>query len=105
VSALPHDPLPALAELERRYDGAIPETARRVALLGSAGALAARQAAGQFRFFAALAQGQLRAIRLRRADGSFYPTLLSDLALYRREMRRWRRLQNEAVRPPSTVST
>jgi hypothetical protein len=86
------DPLPLLAELERRYDGPVPAPLRRVARLGSAGAARRLAAEGQAAFFAAMVRGQLRAIRLRRADGSFYPALLDDLALYRRERRRWRRI-------------
>jgi len=59
-----------------------------------------------------MVRGQLRAIRARRADGSFYPKMLADLALYRRQHRRWRRLarrladpQKAADKPPSTVRT
>jgi hypothetical protein len=87
-----HDPLPATAELERRYDGPVPPLLRRVARLGSARAARRLEAEGQAAFFTALARGQIRAIRLRRADGSFDPALLADLALYRRERRRWRRI-------------
>ena len=87
-----HDPLPVHAELERRYDGPIPPPLRLVARLGSVRALRRLEAEGQSAFFTAMARGQLRAIRLRRADGSFYPALLADLALYRRERRRWRRI-------------
>lgn len=87
-----HNPLPATAELERRYDGAVPPPLRLAARLGSARAVRRLQAEGQAAFFTAMARGQLRAIRLRRADGSFYPALLADLALYRRERRRWRRI-------------
>jgi hypothetical protein len=105
VVARSHDPLRALAALERRYDGAIPEMARRIALAGSENSVIARQAAGQAGLFAELARVQLRALRRRRADGSLYPGLLADLALYRRERNRWRRLQNEADNPPSTVRT
>jgi hypothetical protein len=87
-----YDPLPAYAELERRYDGPVPPQLRLVARLGSARDLRRLEAEGQAAFFTAMARGQLRAIRLRRADGSFYPALLADLALYRRERRRWRRI-------------
>jgi hypothetical protein len=41
---VPHDPLAALAELERRYDGPIPERLRLIALLGSARAVQRLQA-------------------------------------------------------------
>jgi hypothetical protein len=105
VIARTHDPLRALAALERRYDGAMPEMALRIALAGSAKIVTARQAAGQAGFFADLARSQLRAIRMRRADGSLYSGLLADLALYRSERNRWRLLQNEADSPPSTVRT
>ena len=91
-----HDPLPDLDALERCYDGTIPQSLRLAARLGSAAAVRRLHAEGQAAFFTAMARGQLAAIRARRADGSFYPALLDDLALYRRERRRWRRL---AARP------
>jgi hypothetical protein len=91
------DRLQALAELERRYDGALPFLARRAVLAGSATAVMALHAEGQERFFAGLARLQLRAIRLRRADGNLHAGLISDLALYRRERARWRRLRTETV--------
>jgi hypothetical protein len=105
VIARTHDPLRALAALERRYDGAIPERTRQIALAGSAEAAIARRAAGEAGFFADLARAQLRAIQMRRTEGSLSPSLRADLALYRRERSRWRRLQNEADNPPSTVRT
>lgn len=93
------DALAALAELERRYDGPIPEPLRRAALLGSGREVQFRHAAAQAGFFAARARGQIQAIRLRRAAGSLLPGMVADLALYRRERRRWRglarRLRNE----------
>jgi hypothetical protein len=84
------DPLAALAELERRYDGPIPEPLRRIARHGSGHVVRRLHAAGQAAFFTAMARGQIRAIRLRRRDGSFYPAMLEDLGLYRDERRRWR---------------
>jgi hypothetical protein len=87
-----YNPLPALDALERCYDSAIPPHLRLAARLGSSAAVRMLHAEGQAAFFAALARGQLAAIRARRADGSFYPAMLADLALYRRERRRWRRL-------------
>ena len=86
------DELAALALLERRFDGPIPRPLRLMARHGSAMAVHILQAEGQAAFFRAMVQGQLRAIRLRRADGSFYPEMLADLALYRRQWRRWRRM-------------
>jgi hypothetical protein len=87
-----HDPLAALTALERRFDGPIPETLRLIARLGSAAALRRLQAEGQAEFFSSLARSQLRAIRRGREAGRLAPGLLSDLALYRRERRRWRRV-------------
>jgi hypothetical protein len=87
-----HDPRRALAELERRFDGPIPATLKLIARHGSLRAVRLLQARGQEAFFAAMIRGQLRAIRARRRDGSFYPEMLKDLALYRRQHRRWRRI-------------
>ena len=39
-----------------------------------------------------MVRGQLRAIRRRRADGSFYPALIDDLRLYLGHCRAWQRL-------------
>ena len=97
------DALAALAELERRYDGPIPEPARRAVLAGSAREAERHAAAAEARFFAGRVRNQVRAIRLRRAAGCRVPDLLADLALYRREWRRWharaRRLLDEADPP------
>jgi hypothetical protein len=100
-----HDPLAACAELERRYDGPVPPPLRLVARLGSAGAVRRLQAEGQAAFFTAMARGQLRAIRLRRADGSFYQAMLADLALYRRERRRWRRIARRLAGPSGPAAS
>ena len=89
------DPLAALAALERRYDGPIPTAERRQARLGAAAEIIAAE--GQAAFFKSMVLGQLAIIRRRRADGTAYPGLLDDLALYRRGWRRWRRLA-EALR-------
>jgi len=91
-----HDSLAALAALEQRYDGPIPEAARLVARHGSREAVALLAAAGEAAYFASLVTGQLRAIRRRRADGSFYPEMLDDLAFYRRERQRWRQAERLA---------
>ena len=104
-----YDPLAALDALERRIDGPIPLEARRIARYGSALRLRLFEAAGQADFFRRMARGQLDIIRKRSMDGSFYPALVQDLALYRRESARWARLAR-AVRaelglpltPPST---
>jgi hypothetical protein len=97
-----HDPLAALAELELRFNGPIPVPLRRAALLGSPTVAERLAAEGQIAFFTALVRGQLAIIRVRRTDGSFYPSLLDDLALYRRQRRFWRararRLADELAR-------
>jgi hypothetical protein len=86
------EPLSRLAALERRYDGPPPPAQRCVALAGASGRHAWLQAAAETAFFRTMILGQIQAIRARRADGSFYPALLSDLALYRRHWRAWRRI-------------
>jgi hypothetical protein len=86
------EPLPRLALLERRYDGPPPPSERAIALAGSAQRHGRLQAASETAFFRTMIAGQIRTIRQRRADGSFYPALLSDLALYRRQWRGWRRV-------------
>lgn len=102
------DPLPALAALERRYDGPIPEPLLRAARLGSPALAALLLAEGQARFFKGMAQGQRAIIRRRRADGSLYPGLFADLAFYCRRWRAWRRRARRlraalasAVEPPA----
>jgi hypothetical protein len=42
-----------------------------------------------------MARGQIRAIRRRHADNSFYPALAEDLAFYLRHWRAWRRVASE----------
>lgn len=97
------DTLGMLAELERRYDGPIPEPELALARHGSQQAVLWLHALGQAAFFRRLIEGQIRAIRQRRRDGSFYPALLSDLALYRREWRQWQRRRRtlETVTAPA----
>jgi hypothetical protein len=89
------DPVAALDWLERRYDGPISETSRRIARCGSETRLRLIEAAGQAEFFRHLARGQIDIIRRRRRDGSFYAALADDLALYRREARRWAKRARE----------
>jgi hypothetical protein len=84
------DPLAALAELERRFNGPVPEAQRLAAQLGSAELFRLRQAEAQAAFLRTLFRRQLRLIRQRRAGGSLDPSLLDDLRLYRRRWRHWR---------------
>jgi hypothetical protein len=84
--------LQTLAELERRYDGPIPEPLRNAARLGSAEQVLTVEALGQADFFATLLRNQIQAIRRARAGGTARPNLWADLALYRRR-RRFRRAE------------
>ena len=85
------DPLAALSELERRYNGPVPESLRQAAQLGSAELSRQRHAEAEAAFLKTLLCDQIRLIRQRRAAGSFHPSLLADLRLYRRRWRHWRR--------------
>lgn len=79
-----------IEELELRFNGPVPEPLRRAARYGSAMRLAVLEAEGQSAFFRAMTFGQIEIIRRRRREGSFYPTLLTDLGLYRERWRYWR---------------
>jgi hypothetical protein len=86
---MPHDLLARLAELERRYDGPVPDGLRLAAHLGSAGSVELLFAAGEAAFYKSMVLRQLAIIRRRRADDSFYASLLSDLRYYRDLWRHW----------------
>jgi hypothetical protein len=81
----------ALDRLERAYDGPIPEPARRAWRYGSAARADWIAASAQLDFFRTRLRRQIGIIRQRRATGTLTPDLLPDLALYRRQWRRWRR--------------
>jgi hypothetical protein len=83
--------LGALAELERRYDGPIPEPWRSIARLGSPERVLFAEADGQTRFFTMMIRNQIEALRKSGGVVAAPPHLLSDLALYRRERHFWRR--------------
>jgi hypothetical protein len=85
------DRLAALSDLERRFDGPIPEPLRRATLLGHSLLPLRLLAEAQVCFFASLVRGQIATIRQRRGDGSFYNELTADLAFYRARRRLWRR--------------
>ncbi|HWG80502.1 MAG TPA: hypothetical protein VN681_12045 [Stellaceae bacterium] len=85
------NPLAALGELERRYNGPVPVPLRQAAQLGSAELARLRHAEAEAAFLKTLLRGQVRLIRRRRDAGSFHPSLLADLRLYRRRWRHWRR--------------
>jgi hypothetical protein len=88
---MPRDALARLAELERQYDGPIPEALRQVAQLGSAEAVEHLFATGEAAFYRSAVIQQIAIIRRRRLDNSSYPALLDDLALYRSQWRAWHR--------------
>jgi hypothetical protein len=77
-----------LTELHQTYDGPIPQHALAVARLGSSLMVELVRAEGQARFFKSMLTGQIAAIRSRKADGSYYPSMANDLAL---DLREWRR--------------
>jgi hypothetical protein len=83
--------LGALAALERRYDGPIPEPVKRIAIHGSAARWSSIEAVSQAEFFSAMIRGQLDAIRRFQRHGTVPAHLYADLALYRRHRQRWRR--------------
>ncbi|MGO8919863.1 MAG: hypothetical protein ACLQJR_28520 [Stellaceae bacterium] len=88
---MPHDLLARLAEIERCYDGPVPEGLRLAAHVGSAEGVELLFAAGEEAFYRSMVMRQLEVIRRRRADGSFYAALLEDLRYYRDGWRRWHR--------------
>jgi hypothetical protein len=78
--------------LERQFNGPIPIAARDLARHGSHAPVLLLRARGEAAFFAAMASAQIRTLRQRRADGSFRPALVEDLAFYLRHRRAWRRV-------------
>src|SRR5690349_9620496 len=95
-----------LADLEREFNGPVPAPALRAARYGSADMALLVRARGEAAFFMAMTRGQIATIRERRRDGSFYPALLADLALYRRYRQAWRRLAASLAAellPPRTM--
>jgi hypothetical protein len=84
------DVLGTLAELERRYDGPIPES-RRQCLRNSGHHGLLVEARGQAQLFRALVLDQTEAIRRARHNGVIPGRLLADLKLYRQHDFLWRR--------------
>lgn len=76
------DSLSRLDTLHAAFDGAIPDHLLAVARLGSPERVALIGAVAIARFYREMVAGQVRAIRARRADGSFYPAMLIDLRDY-----------------------
>lgn len=74
---------------ELRYDGEIPAQVAAVERHGGARAAAYVAACGNRASYRSFVLGQIRTIRGRRGDGSFYPELVADLHVYRRGFRSW----------------
>src|SRR6266478_890490 len=87
-----------LGWLEELYDHGIPAAALAVARFGSPEMVALIRARGETAFFRSMLLGQLKTIRRRRADGTSYPALFTDLQLYRQQFRRWNRVAAEMRR-------
>lgn len=83
------DVLDALAEVERRYDGPIPETLRQL-VHSSAERRLLIETQGQADLFAALVWDQAEAIRPARRTGAIPDHLLADLKLCRQHEFWWR---------------
>lgn len=79
--------LQRLSELERAYNGPIPPGLLDIARYGSPWIVSLLDAAGRRAFYAEAVRSQIRIIRKRRRDGSFYVALLDDLRLYRSAFR------------------
>jgi hypothetical protein len=93
----------ALTDIENRYDGSIPPHV-----------LACRNFGGSQNEFALVGasirlvgckgwvRGQIKIIRARRVDGSFYPALIEDLQIYRRM---WRRQLTQVIALRAVVNS
>src|SRR5229473_7449097 len=78
--------------LNQLYDGPIPPVVLAVARFGSAEMVLLMRARGEAAFFRSMILGQIKTIRARRADGTFYPALFTDLRWYRDQFRGWNRI-------------
>src|SRR5476649_2645838 len=84
-----------LGWLEELYDHGIPAAALAVARFGCFEMVALMRARGETAFFRSMVLGQVKTIRRRRADGTCYPELFTDLQLYRQQFRSWNRVASE----------
>jgi len=80
------------ADLHPLYDGPIPPAVLAVARYGSPEMVLLMRARGEAAFFRSMILGQVKTIRARRTDGTFYPALLTDLRWYRHHFRGWNRI-------------
>jgi hypothetical protein len=84
-----------LNAIHQTFDGIIPRAVLDVAHHGSPEMVAFIRARGEVAGFRSMVIGQIEIIRKRRADGSYYPALIEDLACYVRQHRAWRRIAHE----------
>jgi hypothetical protein len=91
-----------LNNLHQTYDGMIPRAVLDVVRCGSPEMVALIRANGEVALFRSMTLGQIKTIRARRADGSYYPALLDDLAMYRHQHRAWNRIAHELRRKADT---
>jgi hypothetical protein len=87
-----------LNALHQTFDGIIPTAVLAVTKHGTPEMVALIRADGEVAFFRSMIVGQIKTIRARRADGSFYPALINDLQLYRRQFRAWNKLAHDLRR-------
>jgi hypothetical protein len=81
-----------LADQGQIYEGPIPSLALAIARFGSPEVVAFIRARGELAFFCSMVRGQIKTIRMRRVDGTYYPALITDLQFYRQQFRKWNRL-------------
>jgi len=82
----------SLSDLEHQLDGPIPPIVLAFARYGSPEMVLFIRARGEAAFFRSMILGQIKTIRARRAGGTFYPALLTDLRWYRHQFRSWNRI-------------
>ena len=87
-----------LQKLHQLYNGPIPTATQALARFGSPEMVALARARGETAFFRSMVLGQVKTVRMCRADGTCYPALLADLQLYRQQFRSWNRLAAEMCR-------
>jgi hypothetical protein len=87
-----------LADQEQAYDGPIPSLDLAIARFGYPEMVAHIRARGELAFFRSMIRGQIKTIRMRRVDDTYYPALITDLQLYRQQFRKWNRFAIDARR-------
>ena len=88
----------SLTDLERQFDGPITPVVLAIAHYGSPEMVLLIRARGEAAFFRSMILGQIKTIRARRVDRTFYPALLTDLRWYRHQFRGWNRIAAQMLR-------